>query len=258
MYCEYAETISKLEKSPQIIVADYAELLESPQALVQRMFDAAGLPSAEGAVAYAAIWVRPQTGRQSWDAFSPAELALVWGLTSETRRKLGYGHAYYVPKGLTRQPSASDYCVESNAVHVLYGLSATGNKDDFWVADTGRIAVESLPECKRVTLKFWANFPTAILPEGSIATLSILAGDPERLIAKEEIAGGKARLFEVAVNLWDIAPLLQAKNGAVRVLTLASSHSYKSVNLPAQDTADGIGTADSRRVSVIMRAPEFE
>ncbi|KAF0125843.1 MAG: hypothetical protein FD148_2195 [Methylocystaceae bacterium] len=256
LYRVYAGAIASLTSSPAVIVGDYyADLIDAPATFAEKMFNAVGLSADPEAIAAAAARVRPQTMGPSWESFTLAEQALIWRLTADARASLGYEAAYFGEKGHFTEPDISSYDVESNRVHVLSGLSPTGQFDNLWLEEEGRLAIESRPECKAVTLRFWANFPHSVLPPGEVATIEAFGFDEtgEKLLGSCTLGGAK-HTATISVTLDDFAPLLENSSGAVRMLILRPSHSFRPVNLPA---SDGIGVGFVR-VSAMMLPPTFE
>lgn len=256
LYRVYAGAIASLTSSPTVIVGDYyADLIDAPATFAEKMFNAVGLSADPEAIAAAAARVRPQTMGPSWESFTLAEQALIWRLTADARASLGYEAAYFGEKGHFTEPDISSYDVESNRVHVLSGLSPTGQFDNLWLEEEGRLAIESRPECKAVTLRFWANFPHSVLPPGEVATIEAFGFDEtgEKLLGSCTLGGAK-HTATISVTLDDFAPLLENSSGAVRMLILRPSHSFRPVNLPA---SDGIGVGFVR-VSAMMLPPTFE
>lgn len=185
----------------------------------------------------------------SWESFTLAEQALIWRLTTDARASLGYDAAYFGKNGHFVEPDNSSYDVESNRVHVISGLHPTGKHDNLWLEEEGWLAVESTPECKLVTLRFWANFPHSVLPPGEVATIEAFGFDEagEKLLGSCTLGGAK-HTDTIRVALDDLAPLLENSSGAVRMIILRPSHSFRPVNLSASDGV-GVGFA---RVSAMM------
>ena len=256
MYGEYAASIAALKPSPNLIVADYVDLIAEPRAMAARMFDAAGLPENAEAAERAAAAVNPPAGRPSWEAFESTEQALIWRMTAQSRKGLGHTQAYYETRGMASEPQGADYAVTANMAHSVTGFEPTGEPGNLWLGDCGQLALETKPECQRVNLSFWANFPEEVVPVGKSATIDIFAGVQESKVASVEILGGAACNVSVSVNLLDMPPDLQCASGAVRLLKLKSSHSYNPVNLPSSVTGPGKSGAGVR--SGILRPPVFE
>ncbi|PPD00002.1 MAG: hypothetical protein CTY36_10340 [Methylocystis sp.] len=256
LYRVYAGAIANLTPSQKLVVGDYySDLIDAPATFAEKMFNAVGLSADPEAIAAAAATVRPQIMGPSWESFTLAEQALIWRLTTDARASLGYDAAYFGKNGHFVEPDNSSYDVESNRVHVISGLHPTGKHDNLWLEEEGWLAVESTPECKLVTLRFWANFPHSVLPPGEVATIEAYGFDEagEKLLGSCTLGGAK-HTDTIPVALDDLAPLLENSSGAVRMIILRPSHSFRPVNLPASDGV-GVGFA---RVSAMMLPPIFE
>jgi hypothetical protein len=256
LYRAYASAIASLTPSPKLIVADYyADLIDAPEIFAEKIFNAVGLPQNTRAIAAAAARVRPQTVGLSWESFTLGEHALIWRLTADARSWLGYDSAYFFRKGLCIEPDISRYEVEDNSVHVLSGFHPTGQSDNLWLEEEGCLAVETKPGTHTVTLRFWANFPNSVLPPGEFATIQAFGFDGSHELPLGICTlGGTKHTGTIPLDLSGLAPLLENKSGAVHMLVLRPSHSFRPVNLPASDGA-GPGFM---RASAMMLPPTFE
>lgn len=257
MYRCYARAIASLAPSPTVIVSDYhADLIEGPATLAERIFNAAGLSVDQEAIAAAAARARLLTKGPSWVAFTLAEQALIWRLTADARENLGYDAAYFNERGKFIEPDISRYRVESNGVHVLSGFHPANQSGNLWLEEEGWLAVETTPECRQLSLRFWANFPRSLLASGESATIQAFGFDQsgEKLLGGCMFDSAKPAFATIPLALDEFAPLLENRSGAVRMLILRPSHSFNPINLPA---SDGFG-AGLLRVSAMMLAPTFE
>lgn len=252
LYREYAAAIGGLSPSSRMIVADYAELLAAPDKFARRMFVALGLSPNVNAIAEAASRVTAVSTGRSWEAFSPAERALIWRLTADARAMLGFRDEYFAKMGFNDR-ALGDYEIEANAVHPLSGFRPTGQNENLWLGEDGWIALETTPDCERVAFTFWANYPRSLLDVGQSAKIEIYTQGARKPIGGCEIAGGEARLATISVELKDVPPIIENSTGAVRVLGIRPSLSYKPICMPA---SDGLGP-DYRRASAMLRPPSF-
>ena len=253
MYREYAGAIGKLAPSSRMIIADYAELLAAPDKLAKRMFAAVGLAPNSAAVAEAASRVTPQSHSRSWEAFTPAERALIWGLTADSRSTLRFKNDYFGALGFSA-PDPGEYAIDANAAHLLSGFRTSGHNENFWMSDEGCLALETKPDCERVVFPFWANYPRSILDSGQTAKIEVFAAGARKPVGACEVKGGEPSLPSIAVELKDIPPVLENSTGAVRMVALRPSLSFKPIAMPA---SDNLGP-DYMRVSVMLRPPAFE
>ncbi|MBM3553321.1 MAG: sulfotransferase [Alphaproteobacteria bacterium] len=257
IYRLYAGALAKLTPSPTVNVVDYyTDLIDAPAALAERIFKVVGLSTHPEAIVAAASWVQPQAMGRSWESFNPSEQALIWRLTADARRTLGYDAEYFNAKAPFIEPSDSSFDVESNRVHVLSGFFPTGQSDNLWLEEEGWLAVESRSECRTITLRFWASFPPSALSSGESATIQAFGFDEsgEKFLGACTLDGSKPSFATIPLALDDFAPLLENRSGAVRMLILRPSHTFNPINLPA---SDGTG-AGIMRISAMMLAPAFE
>ena len=258
MYINYAEAIARLRPAAGLLVVDYEDLLAYPLSFTSKFFATAGFTPNAVAEMRAAASLRPQKSRRAWADLPAAELAIVWHVTQDARAQLGYNAGYYARQGLLEQPSSEAFCVAADGAHAMTGFHSNGADNPLlWLADVGRLAVETMPQTTKVTFSFWVNLPPSVLPLGGVATLDICAGSPEHVVARLAVTGGPCDC-EVTIDLHEVAPLLASSAGALRIFTFRASHAFCPVALPASDAAAGFDSPDPLMKFGLMRPPVFE